>query len=177
MSREKKEARVKQLEEIFSGSTSIIFTDYRGMRVADMNSLRRKLRERGIHFQVIKNTLAQIAGERVGKRELDALLQGPTAIAYGFGEISEPAKALAEYISATKPPLSIKGGILGERRLRPEEVSVLVTLPSRDILLAKLVGGIKAPLYSLHSVLSANLRKFMYLLQARMQQLEGGEGK
>lgn len=171
MPRQNKEEAVIKLEEVFSGSTSVVFTDYRGMPVSEMTQLRRKLRERGIQYHVVKNTLALIAAERTGKPGLEKIFQGPTALVYGSGEDNIVAKALSDYLGSTKTPLSIKGGLLGQRVLRREEVFELARLPSRLEMVAKLVGQIKAPLASLPFVLGANLRKLIGVLEARKAQL------
>lgn len=174
MPREKKEEALKNLEELFSASTSIIFTDYRGMPVSEMTQLRRKLRELGVQYHVAKNTLTLIAAERKGKTGLDNILQGPTALVYSSGEVAVPAKALADYLGSTKTSLSIKGALVRQRVLRREEVLELARLPSQAALIAKLLGQMKAPLVSLSFVLGANLRKLLAVLEARKAQLEGG---
>lgn len=172
MSREKKEEKVKQLEEMLSQNASIVFSDYRGMSVAEITQLRRKLAERGIQYHVVKNTLLGLAAERRGKKGLEIFLQGPTAVAYGAAEDVEMAKALVEYISSARTVLSIKGALLGELVLRPEEVAALAKLPPRGELIARVVWRIKAPLTRLSFVLSADLRNLLMVLQARKQQLE-----
>ncbi len=174
MSREKKAQIIDRLQEIFSTCSIGIFTDYRGLSAPEMTGLRRGLRELDIEYRVIKNTLARFAAERAGKDELASFLEGPIAIALGYGDISEPARALADYIRTSKATMNIKGGFLGSRLLTPEEVMILSTLPSREVLLAKTVGGMQTPIVSLLSYLVTPLRGLMSVLQARKQQLEGG---
>ncbi|GAI29445.1 unnamed protein product, partial [marine sediment metagenome] len=84
--------------------------------------------------------------ERAGKDDLVSFLEGPIAIAFGYGDITEPAKALADYIRTSRTSLNIKGGFLGDRLLTSEDVATLSTLPSRDILLAKVLGGMQSPI-------------------------------
>jgi large subunit ribosomal protein L10 len=139
-----------------------------------MTDLRRRLRELSIEYKVIKNTMARFAAERAGKDELASFFEGPIAIALGYGDISEPARALADYIRTSKATLSIKGGFLGSRLLTSEEVMILSTLPPREVLLAKMVGGMQTPIVNLLSYLAAPVRGLMSVLQARRQQLEGG---
>lgn len=174
MSREKKAQIIDWLREVFSTCSIGILTDYRGLSAPEMTSLRRSLRELGIEFKVIKNTLARFAAERAGKEQLVSFFEGPTAIAFGCGDITEPARALADYIRTSKVTLNIKGGFLGDRSLTSEEVMTLSTLPPREILLAKIMGGMQTPILILPSHLATPVRGLMSVLQARMQQLEGG---
>jgi large subunit ribosomal protein L10 len=174
MIRRKKEEVVKKIEEWLADCKLAIVTDYRGMTVSEINQLRRLLGESGIQFHVVKNNLASIAGERVGKEDLKKLLTGPSAIAFGYGEVSEPAKILSEHIRSTKAPLSIRGGLLYNRLLNPGEITALSALPSREVLVGRLVSQMQAPISSLLIVLNANLTAIVRTLQARKQQLEGG---
>ena len=174
MPREKKEKAVKRIEELLSGCTIAIVIDYRGMPVAEMDQLRRRFKEAGIEYHVVKNRLAGFAAENVGRARLKGLLQGPSAIAFGYGEAPEPAKILADYARSAKIAPSIRGGLLAEQMLGAAEITILSLIPSREVLIARLAQGMQAPLRSLLMVLSANLRGFVTVLQARKQQLEGG---
>ena len=174
MSREKKVQIIDWLQEVFATCSIGILTDYRGLSAPEMTELRRSLRELGIEYKVIKNTLARFAAERAGKNELVSFLEGPTAIAFSYGDIIEPAKALADYIRTSKATLNIKGGFLGDRLLTSKEVMTLSTLPPREILLAKVIGGMQIPVILLPSRLATPLRGFIGVLQARIKQLEGG---
>jgi len=173
MAKEKKAQVITQVQEMFSKCTVGILTDFRGMPTAEMNSLRRKLGEAGIDYHVIKNTLARRAAEQAGKPGLTGLFEGPLAVACGYKEIVEPAKILSDYIKTSKLSLTIKGGFLGDRVLSAEDVAVLIRLPSREILLAKVIGGMQIPMYALLGQLTAPMRGLMNILQARMKQLEG----
>ncbi len=95
------------------------------------------------------------------------------AIAFGYGDITKPAKALTDYIRTSQASLTIKGGFLGDRLLTPEEVLTLSTLPSREILLAKVLGSMQGPITTLVSCLASPIRGFIGTLQARIKQLEG----
>ena len=173
MSREKKTQIIDRLQEIFSTCSIGILADYRGLSAPEMTDLRRSLREQGIEFKVIKNTLSRFAAERAGKSPLISLFEGPTAIAFSYGDITQPAKTLTDYIRNSKATISIKGGFLSDRLLASEEVMTLSTLPPREILLAKMVGGMQAPITILLSYLVAPLGGLMNILQARIQELEG----
>ena len=173
MSREKKAQIIDSLQEVFSQCNIGILTDYRGLSASEMNVLRRRLRESGIGYKVVKNTLARFAAERAGKDELVSFLEGPVAVAFGYGDITEPAKALTDYIRTSKASLSIKGGFLGDKILTLAEVETLSTLPSREILLAKVLGGMQSPIVALVSYLTIPIKGIIGALQARIQQLEG----
>ncbi len=172
-SREKKAEIIDQLQDVFSKCSIGILTDYRGLSATEITILRRRLRESGIEYRVVKNTLARFAAGRAGKDELVSFFEGPVAIAFGYGDITEPSKALDDYIRSSKVSLSIKGGFLGDRVLTPGEATTLGTLPSREILLARVLGGMQAPVSGLVNCLAAPMRGFMVVLQARIQQLEG----
>ena len=173
MSREKKALIIDSLQEVFSKCSIGILTDYRGLSAPEMNDLRFRLRESNIEYKVVKNTLARFATERAGKDELVSLFDGPVAIALGYGAITEPARVLADYIRTSKASLSIKGGFLGDKILTPAEVMSLSTLPSRDILLARVLAGMQTPISALVSHLTTPIRGIIGVLQARIQQLEG----
>jgi len=173
MSREKKAQLIDSLQQVFSRCSIGIMTDYRGLSANEMTDLRRGLRESGVEYKVVKNTLARFAAERAGKEELLSFFEGPVAIAFGYGDITEPARALANYIRTSKASMSIKGGFLSDRLLTSEEVATLSTLPSREILLARVVGGVQSPISALVSHLTAPMRGIIGMLQARIQQMEG----
>jgi large subunit ribosomal protein L10 len=173
MPREKKAQTIDKLQEIFSKCSVGILTDYRGLSVPEITSLRRRLKESGIEYKVVKNTLARFAAERAGKDELASFFVGPVAVALGYGDITEPAKVLANYIGTSKTSLGIKGGFLGDSPLTVEDVMTLSTLPSREVLLAKVVGGMQIPILVLLSHLITPIQGFIGMLQARIQQLEG----
>ncbi|MCL0091337.1 50S ribosomal protein L10 [Dehalococcoidales bacterium] len=173
MSREKKAQTIEKLKQLFSECSIGILTDYRGLSAPEITDLRGKLRESGIEYKVVKNTLARFAAERAGKKELASLFEGPVAIAFGYGDIIEPARVLADYIRTSQASLSIKGGFLSDRLLTSEEVITLSTLPPREVLLARVVGGMQSPILTLLSYLTTPIQSFIRVLQARIQQLEG----
>jgi len=173
MAREKKTQSIDSLQEIFSKCSIGILTDYRGLSTAEMSELRRKLRESDVGYRVVKNTLAEFAAKRAGMDELADSFAGPVAVAFGYGEISEPARVLADYIRTSKSTLSIKGGFLGDRLLASGDVETLSTLPSREVLISQVMAGIQSPIVALAGLLVAPIRGVMGVLQARIQQLEG----
>jgi large subunit ribosomal protein L10 len=174
MPREKKTEIIESLQGLFSRCSVAVLTDYRGQSANQMTELRRRLSEAGINFKVVKNTLARFAAQRSGREELVGFFEGPVAIAFGYGDITEPAKALASYIEESKVGMTIKGGFLADRLLTKEEVTILSTLPSKEVLLTRVVGGVQGPISALVGQLAAPMTGLIAGLQARIQQLEGG---
>jgi len=170
---EKKEV-VEQLADRLARCNIAITTDYRGIPVAEMTDLRRRLRQRDVEFRVVKNTLIGFAAEKAGKSKFVNVVEGPTAVAFGYGDIADPAKAVVEYIRSSGSVLRIRGALVGQRAISAAEVTSLAYMPPREVLVAKLLGGMKGPIVGLVNVLSANLSGLVYILDARMRQLEGG---
>ena len=166
---------VDGLAESLSKCTIVIATDYRGLTVKQMVQLRRNLRELGIEYKVAKNTLTRFAAERAGKDKLEIFLTGPLAMAFSYDDVIKPAKVLKEYIRSSGTALQIKGGMLGDRLLTAQELSELADMPPREVLLSMLVGQLRAPIQTLHSVLNAPMHGFLNVVQARIKQIEGGE--
>ena len=173
MPTEKKVKRVAGLQETFSRSRVGVLTDYRGLTTAELNELRRKLREAGVEYKVVKNSLAQLAVKNAGKADLAAAFTGPLAIAFDFSDSPTVAKVLVDYLRATKSALGIKGGFFGDRILSTREVETLARLPSKQVLISQVMAGMKSPIYGLVNVLAGPIRGMMYVLQARIKQLEG----
>jgi large subunit ribosomal protein L10 len=174
MRREEKKEAVKELAEKLSRCSVAITTDYRGLSVAEMTELRRQLRQGGIEYRVIKNTLARFAAEQAGKEGLTTIIDGPTAIAFGYGDITAPAKALLDYTRSSRGALKVRGGLLDQRVLSASEVTTLATLPPKEELVAKLLAGMQGAIFSLVRVLNATIAGFLGVLNARIEQLEGG---
>lgn len=170
-----KARQIEEISDILRTSSIAILADYRGLNVAEMTSFRRRLQEQQANLRVVKNTLTRIAAQRTGKEIIAPLLQGPTALVYTAGDPVTAAKLAAEFARQSRI-LTIKGALLGQQLLSASEVEELASLPPRQELLAKVVGGLQAPLYGLVSVLSGPIRGLQYVLQARIRQLEGEEG-
>jgi large subunit ribosomal protein L10 len=173
MPTEKKKQMIDSLELSFAQSNSGIMIDYRGAKTSEMVALRRKLKELGTELRVVKNTLARIGAGKAGKDQITTGFDGPMAIIFVKGDISKSAKILTDHITTTKLAISIKGGFLGNKKLTSNEVSVIASLPSREILIAKMLGGIQGPLYGLLNQVNAPLRGLANVLQGRIKQLEG----
>lgn len=173
MSKEKKARIIEDLQETFTRCSIGILTDYRGLVTSEITTLRRSIQGSGGEYRIVKNTLARFAAERAGFDDLAGSFEGPVAIAFGYDDIAAPAKIIAGYIKESQAELSIKGGFLGDRFLTADEVMTLSTLPPREIMLGRVVGGMKSPISALLNCLSSPLRGLTGVLQARIQQLEG----
>lgn len=174
MLKERKEQIINELADSLSRCTIAIATDYRGVSAKEAVQLRRRLAGLGIEYRVVKNTLTRFACEKAGKKQLETLLMGPLAMAFGYDDVIKPAQALSEHVRSSGSVLQIKGGVLGDQLLTAKEIFALAAIPPRDILISQLVGQLQAPLQALHNVLSAPLQGLLNVIQARIQQLEGG---
>ncbi|MFN2341372.1 MAG: 50S ribosomal protein L10 [Halanaerobium sp.] len=163
MARPEKEAVVKELTDKFTSAKSLVITDYLGLNVAEMTELRSKLREAGVEFKVVKNTLATIAANDVEMEEMTEYFSGPTAIAFGEDDAVSPAKVLVEF-AKDHEVLEIKAGLLNGEIISKEKVESLAEIPSREELLAKAFASMKAPLSGLVNVLQGNIRGLVQVL-------------
>jgi len=160
---------VTEVRQRLSDSDAALLTEYRGLNVAAMATLRRALAPSGGEYKVYKNTLVRFAAEAEGIEGADALLTGPTAIAFVKGDPAAVAKALRDF-ARTNPSLTIKGGVLGTKLLDAKQVGALADLPSREVLLAQLAGAFQAPLTKFAGLLQALPRNFAYGLKALIDQ-------
>ena len=173
MPTEKKEKLVESLQEAFTRCSIGILTDYRGLTTAELSDLRRKMTAAGVEYRVVKNSLAQIAFRNVGRDDIADLFSGPVAMALGSGEVPDTAKAVTEYITANKSVLEVKSGFFGDTVLTAKEIESLAKLPTKEVLVAQVIGGIQSPITGLVNVLAGPIRNVMGALQARITQLEG----
>jgi len=163
--RPEKVAVVDEVREHFERSDAAILTEYRGLKVKDMATLRRSLRAVGGDYKVYKNTLVRFAARDLGLADLEPMLVGPTAIAFVDGDAVGVAKALRDY-ARTNPILVVKGGVLGSKVMSPAETTALADMPSRQVLLARFAGSLAAPLQQFAGLLQAVPRSFAYGLRA-----------
>lgn len=150
-----KEATVAELAGQFRDSNAVLLTEYRGLTVAQLKELRGKLREHAT-YAVVKNTLAKIAANQAGVTAFDDQLVGPSAMAFVHGDVVATAKALRDF-AKENPLLVVKGGFLDGSLLSAAEVEKLADLESREVLLAKLAGAMKASLFGAAYMFNAPL--------------------
>src|SRR5690554_559440 len=174
MKRAEKEAQVQILKEKLSAAQTVILADYRGLTVEEMTELRKKLRETGTEFRVVKNTLARLAAKEAKIDELDPYLTGPVAMAFGVDDPVAPAKILHTFARDHKN-LELKAGLLEKKLLDVKEIEALATLPSREVLLTRLAAEMMGPLRNLGFILSVPIRNMAYVLDAVREKQQAQE--
>jgi large subunit ribosomal protein L10 len=167
--RPEKVAVVTEVRERLDQASAAILTEYRGLTVKDLATLRRSLRQAGGEYRIYKNTLVRFAARDLGLSDLEALLTGPTAIAFVDGDAVGVAKALRDY-ARTNPNLVVKGGVLGSKVITAADTTALADLPPREVVLARLAGAFAAPLQQFAGLLAAVPRSFAYGLKALIEQ-------
>ena len=167
MPKAKKNETVAGLREILAGSKGAILTDYRGLTVAEVTGLRKKLRDNNAEFHIVKNTLFKLAlGSKVSP-ELESLLTGPTAIVFASDDIVAPTKTILDFVvAAKKPDVKIKGGYLDGKVYSVEQVTSISKLPPRPQIVAQLIGTLNGPISSLVGTLDGILGEFVRTIQS-----------
>jgi len=165
-----KVAAVKELADLFRNSNAVIVTEYRGLTVAQLKDLRGKLRGNAT-YAVAKNSLAALAAKDAGVEGIDSLFIGPTAIAFVTGDPVETAKGLRDF-GKTNDKLVLKGGVLEGKPLTAEEVTKLANLESREVLLAKTAGVLKASLFGAAYLFQAPLSQAVRTVDALREKQE-----
>lgn len=163
--RSEKQEAVAQIAGKLSAAKSVFLADYSGLTVEAITLLRRNLRKSNVEFQVSKNTLARLAAQQVGYQELVPHLEGPTALAYGKGDPAAPAKVISDFLKSNDKP-KIKAIIFEGRYFEAKSIADIAQLPSREQLLARLVGSLNSPVAGLANSLSGIIRKLAYVLNA-----------
>jgi len=171
VNREEKQRIVEALKAEWSRAEAGVVAHYRGLTVAEMSELRRRLRESAVSFRVVKNTLARRAAEGTNFATLEDLFVGPTAVASGDDAVAM-AKTLADFAKEHEA-LEIKGGVLAGKKIGVEEVKALASLPPREVLLAKLLGAMQSPIAGLARTLAEVPASFVRVLAAVRDQKQG----
>jgi len=171
-----KRQAIAELAELLRSSSAMAVADYRGLKVSEMQSVRRSLRASGVQLHVAKNRLLKIAAQEAGRGELTSLLAGPTALATGSGDETALAKALQDAFRPFSKVVSLRGGLLGGEVVDASALARLASLPSREVLLGRLAGAMASPLAGMAGVLGANLRNLVGVLSAVADQKRANEG-
>jgi large subunit ribosomal protein L10 len=176
LTRAQKEEAVVELREKIARATGVYVADYRGLSVAQIDALRAKLRAAGKNeYQVAKNSLLQRASVDTPAQALGPWLEGPTAVAFAFGDPVALAKVLVDYAKENEK-FQIKGGLMDGRAIAPAEIATIATLPSLDELRGKLVGLLQAPAQRIAVLLQAPGAQLARLVEARRGKLAESEG-
>ena len=153
-----KKAVVAALVERLKGAQAGVIADYRGLTVAQDTELRKKLREAGVEYTIVKNTLTRFAANEVGLGELDPVLHGPSALATSTDDVVAPAKVLVEFAKDNEQ-LEIKAGFVDGKVIDVNEVKVYASIPSKEVLISKMLGSLQAPIGKLVRTLDAVAKK------------------
>ncbi len=175
MARPEKVEQVDLLTEKLRNAKVAVLTDYRGLSVGQLQDLRSRLRAQEVEYRVVKNTLARRAAVEVGHEDFQDLLKGPVAIAFGYGDLGAPARVLGEFTRQTRLRLDIVGGLVEGRVLGPDQVRQTADLPSREVLIAQLLGTLQSPVTQLVATIQAPVQQLVGLLEAYRDKLGGAE--
>ena len=167
-----KVAAVQGLSERLARANMAILTDYRGLTVSQISELRKQLRPVDVEVRIVKNTLARLAARDAGCEALLGELEGPTALVFGYGDPVAMAKTLTDAIRVQRLPMRVKGALLGDRLLPPADVVRFADLPSREVLVAQVLGSVQAPISAFVGTLGGILQSLVGVLDARRQQVE-----
>lgn len=172
ITRERKAERVQQYLEHLRNSQGVILTDYRGLRVSEIEELRRALRNNQATYQVVKNRLLLIALKELGLEMPREWLEGPVAVAFCHGEVVAAAKAIQDFAKG-RENFVVKGGLLGKTPITPAQVAALASLPPKEVILGQVLGAIQAPASQVVGVVASGIRQVLNVLQAYVDKLEG----
>jgi large subunit ribosomal protein L10 len=170
--KEQKAEQVELLAEKLKKAKVAVLTDYRGLTVSQIQDLRGKLRGGDVEYRVVKNTLARRAAEAAGVPALQKELEGPVAIAFGYDDLAAPSKLINEWVRASRLKLEVKGGLVEGRVFSPDQVKQLADLPSREVLLAQLLGTLQSPVAQLVAIMQTPHQQLLGVLDAYKTKLE-----
>ena len=174
MNRREKEQVVSDLSKRAEGFKAVVLTHYRGLKVEQLNQLRQRLRGEKVSYHVVKNTLMKLATKGTPLEKLSDYFEGPTAMAISYGDPISLVKIVLDFVK-TQPSLEIKVGLVEGKVVAPGEMKALASMPPREVLLAQLLGVIQGPARQLAGGLVSTFQEFVYLLQARIDQLASSE--
>ena len=175
MPTEEKKETVADLADKMSRATIAIATGFNGLKVNQTTALRVQLRQVGSEYKVVKNRLALIAADQAGVPAFKQVLEGATGVVFGYGDVVAAAKALDEYIKQARVDLKVRSGVMNGALISPAQVAALASLPPREVLIARLLGQMNAPIAGLVHVLHGTIRGLAIVLQRRAEQLGGAE--
>lgn len=166
---------VAELTDKMGRSQLAVVADYRGFTVAELTTLRAKLREHGAEMIVAKNTLLRLAARNTGKEGLEPTLEGPTAVVFAYDDVAKVAKVILDASKAMPKALTVKGGLLGLSPIKADALDGVTRLPTREQALAQVVGAVSAPVSGVVGVINAAITNVALVIQARIDQLQPAE--
>ncbi len=168
---EQKKQVVQQIKDKIEKAQSVVLVDYRGLNVEEVTDLRKKYTEAGVEYKVYKNTLMRFAFKEAGLEEFNKNLTGPNAIALSYEDAVSAAKITNQYAKENEK-LEIKAGIVDGNVIDIEGIKALANIPSREVLIAQVLGGLNSPITGFVNVLQGNIRNLVYVLNAISEQKE-----
>lgn len=173
LTRKQKQEQIEEYAQRLSRAQVLVWAHYKGITVAQISALRRQLRETGAEAVVVKNTLMGLALEQAGLPTQKPLMAGPCVVTFVYDDIPASTKAVLDFSRLNENVFQVAGGIVGGKLASVEDLRALVTLPSREVMLGRVVGGIQAPISGFVGALAAIMRGVLNVLDARAKQLEG----
>ena len=173
LTRDRKGQIVEEYGKRLERASVVVWAGYKGLTASETQRLRRRLDGVNAEAMVVKNTLMGLAMKRAGLPVSDELMKGNNLVTFVYGDIAPAVKTVADFAIESREKMAVKGGVVGGRVANAQEVIALITLPSREVLLAQVLGGLQAPVTGLVSVLAGVVRSVMNVLNARAEQLEG----
>ncbi len=173
MNKESKQQVVAELHEKLQRAKAVFLADFRGMNVGKATDLRNELRKASVEYRVVKNTLLDLASRETDKESLSPHYIGPTAIAFSYDDPVAAAKVLSRFAKEQQATFKLKAGILSGKVISVADIQALADLPSREVLIAKLLGTMQAPMANFVGVLAAVPASFVRVLGAIKAQKEG----
>ncbi len=174
MPTDKSRAAIAEMKVIFESAPLVITAEYSGVDVAGMTGLRQTLRSNGARFKIVKNTFARIAADEAGRPELKEIMGGPIGFVIANGDPAVAAKSFVKYATDNDLPVKIIGGILDSDVLSADRVKALAMLPSKEELIAKLLGAMNSPVTGLVMVMSGPIRALATVLQRHVDNQQSG---
>ncbi len=174
MPTQKKIDLVEELQRLIERASITVSADYRGLRVQEMDQMRRRLRQANVEVRVIKNNLLRLAAAQAGMASLMEIVEdAPAALLLGYEDPTEAAKAATEYAQSAPPTFAIRGAFLDGQVVSADDLKLLVSLPPRPVMLAQLAGQLQSPLTSFVGLLDSPLQELSSLLQSALSELPG----
>jgi large subunit ribosomal protein L10 len=168
----RKEASVAELKELVGKASIVIGAEYRGLTVKELTALRRALRDAGVEARVVKNRLFQLAAQQAGVPDAGQVVEGPTMVVFGYGDIVAPAKAITDYVKGARNAFAARKAYMDGNVVAGSIIAELASLPSREQLIAQLAGAFISPMQTFVNQINDSMQTFARLIDARASQLE-----
>lgn len=169
--RDAKVVEVADIKQKLDRASGVVVVEYTGMNVLEVTDLRNQMRKANVEYRVLKNTLVQRAANELSIEGLEPFLKGTTAVAFGYEDPTQPAKVLAEYMKKVNK-LQVKCGLVDKKVIEAKEVDALAKVPAKEVLVAKLLGTMNAPIANFVGILNGPARALVCALKAVQDQKE-----